>query len=323
MTLSEARAVLNKVDLNLVARFTPKKAADYKNMLLPAVTWAAQQAGGTWATLFPPGGLQNRYPWLGLVIWYVFLWLLGVVVYPLLRLALRSLDDRGYPLARIAGLLLFAYPAWLAGSLGVPVTRVTLAVIFAALAAVGGVLAFLQRGSLQKEWRARRGYFLRVELIALALFTLCLLIRLGNPDLWHPIYGGEKPMDFSHFNAVLKSTLFPAYDPWFAGGSLNYYYFGYVLVGMPVKLLGITPSVAYNLILPALFSIIGLAAFSIGWNLVVGRGKGRSNEYKSNEEMSEEYTRDGLMGKKIPISTHPHSLITRSLITRSLITHPL
>ena len=57
-------------------------------------------------------------------------------------------------------------------------------------------------------------------------------------------------MDFSYFNAVLKSTSFPPYDPWFAGGYINYYYYGYVLVAMPVKLLGIVPSLAYNFILP-------------------------------------------------------------------------
>jgi hypothetical protein len=36
------------------------------------------------------------------------------------------------------------------------------------------------------------------------------------------------------------------------GGYINYYY-GYVLVGTPVKLLGIVPSISYNLILPTLF----------------------------------------------------------------------
>ena len=61
-------------------------------------------------------------------------------------------------------------------------------------------------------------------------------------------------MDFSYFNAVLKSTTFPPYDPWFAGGYINYYYYGFVLVGMPVKLLGIIPTLAYNLILPTLFA---------------------------------------------------------------------
>jgi YYY domain-containing protein len=79
-------------------------------------------------------------------------------------------------------------------------------------------------------------------------------------------------MDFSFFNAILKSTVFPPYDPWFAGGYINYYYYGFVLVGVLVKWLGILPSVAYNLIVPTIFSLIAMGAFSIGWNLMYGSG---------------------------------------------------
>jgi len=106
-----------------------------------------------------------------------------------------------------------------------------------------------------------------VELLFLAFFLLDLSIRLGNSDLWHDPDGGERPMDFSYFNAVLKSTAFPPYDPWFAGGYINYYYYGYVIVGTPVKLLGILPSIAYNFILPTLFACLALGAFSVVWNL--------------------------------------------------------
>ncbi|HSR21824.1 MAG TPA: DUF2298 domain-containing protein, partial [Anaerolineales bacterium] len=107
----------------------------------------------------------------------------------------------------------------------------------------------------------------------LAFFVLDLLIRLGNPDLWHPARGGERPMDFSYFNAVIKSSVFPPYDPWFAGGYINYYYYGFVLVAMPVKLLGIVPSLAYNFILPTLYAMVALGAFCIAWNLL-DAGKG-------------------------------------------------
>ena len=97
-----------------------------------------------------------------------------------------------------------------------------------------------------------------------------LLIRIGNPDLWHPAKGGERPMDFSFFNAVIKSTAFPPYDPWFDGGYINYYYYGFVLVAMPVKLLGIVPTLAYNFILPTLYAMVAMCAFCIGWNLLDG-----------------------------------------------------
>lgn len=275
---AQVAASLNSVDLRNVVRLTPKRAAEWKDLLLPAWMWVAQQAGGTWSELFPPEGLLNRAPWLGTVVLYLFLWLLGALVYPLLRLALPGLPDRGYSLARTAGLVLFGYLAWICGSFGLAVTRSLLAAIFALIAAAGLLLAYLQWPGLAAEWRARRGYFLAVEGTALGLFVLFLLVRLGNPDLWHPIFGGEKPMDFSYFNAVLRSTVFPPYDPWFAGGYINYYYYGFVLVGMPVKLLGIQPSVAYNLVLPGLFMMVGLGAFGVGANLLSAAAKGHPED---------------------------------------------
>lgn len=62
-------------------------------------------------------------------------------------------------------------------------------------------------------------------------------------------------MDFAYFNAILRSEVFPAIDPWFAGGYINYYYWGFVLVAAPVKFLGIDSAVAYNLIIPTLFAM--------------------------------------------------------------------
>jgi YYY domain-containing protein len=128
-------------------------------------------------------------------------------------------------------------------------------------------LIYRQSPEFFKEMKTRRKYFLIVEALTLAFFVAFLLVRFGNPDLWHPWKGGEKPMDFSYFNAILKSTVFPPYDPWYAGGYLNYYYFGFVIAGVLVKWLGIVPSIAYNLLIPTFFSLIAMGGFSIAWNL--------------------------------------------------------
>lgn len=267
----EVRASLSTVDLTKVVRLLPTQFDDYSNLLLPSDRLGTQRAGGTWSQLFDYDWIQNRYPVFGLLVWYVFILVLGLAVYLLIRLAMPGLADKGYPLSRALGLVLFGYLVWVTGSAGVPVTRLTTMIVFGGLLVVGAALAYRQRESLREEWKSKRNYFLMVEGLFLAFFLFDLLIRLGNPDLWHPFKGGERPMDFSYFNAVLKSTTFPPYDPWFAGGYINYYYYGFVLVAMPVKLLGIVPSIAYNFILPTLFAMVGLCAFSIGWNLVEGQ----------------------------------------------------
>ncbi|MCC7189369.1 MAG: glycosyltransferase family 39 protein [Anaerolineales bacterium] len=265
---AKVQAILSAVDLTKVVRLTPRQFDDYKNLLLPADKLAQQRAGGTWSELFDYDWIQNKNPWLGLLIWYVFIFILGLAVYPLIRIVMPGLADKGYPLSRALGLVVFGWLAWMAGSLGVPYTRTTIAVVFGLILLLGAGLAYYQRDELREEWKTKKKYFLLIEGIFLTFFVIDLLIRLGNPDLWHPAKGGERPMDFSYFNAVLKSTSFPPYDPWFAGGYINYYYYGFVLVGTPVKLLGIVPSIAYNFILPTLFAIVGICAFSIGWNLL-------------------------------------------------------
>jgi YYY domain-containing protein len=270
-SLSRAANILSAVDLSKVIHITPKQADSHPgNLLLPLDRLADQREGGTWSEIFDYDSFQNKYQFVGMVYWYAAVFLLGLLVYPLLRLVLPGLTDKGYPLARTFGLLLLSYLVWLAGSAGVPFLRSTIFAVLFLIACAGLYAGYRQRGELLEEWKGAKRYYLTVEIIALALFVVAILIRYGNPDLWHPWKGGERPMDFSYFNAVLKSTTFPPYDPWFAGGYINYYYYGFVFVGVLTKLLGIVPAFAYNLILPTLFMALGLGAFSIAWNLLDG-----------------------------------------------------
>lgn len=265
-------SILGAVDLSKAVHLTPGQASKFNGTLMLSDAMAKiQQAGGTFSQLFNSDSWINQNQWVTAIVWYLLILLLGWLVYPFTRLALKKLPDHGYPVSRLVGLLLLALFTWLASSSGALFSRTTILAAIGVLLVGNAALAYLQREELKEELRTRKRYFLMVELIFLLFFLLDLGIRLGNPDLWHPWKGGEKPMDLSYFTAVLKSSTFPPYDPWFAGGYINYYYYGLVIVAVPTKLLGVPPTIAYNLILPTLFGLTAIGAFAIGWNVLRGQ----------------------------------------------------
>lgn len=275
-----AATLLSSSLLNHVVWLTPQQATrGVREPVFDAQAWAAQQAGGTWSDLFDRDCLLNRSLWAGAAGWYLATAMLGWMAFPLLFAALPCLRDRGYDLARLLGLLVVAYLTWLVASLHLlPNTRSTVVGMVGVLAMAGGALAWRRQDELIRFLRCNWPIVLVHEGLFLALFVVWTWVRTLNPDLWHPVVGGEKPMDFAYLNAVIKSTWFPPYDPWFAGGYINYYYFGFVLVGSLAKLLGIMPSIAYNLALSLFYALTGGAAFSVAFSLV-GRDERPRHSY--------------------------------------------
>jgi YYY domain-containing protein len=274
-SIDRVKAILNSVDLDQAVFQTPMAFTRAPTALqLMGDRLAAQTIGGTWSSMFNRTALVNINQGLGGTAWYLALLLLGWMVFPTVFTVFSGLPDRGYPLIRIAGLLTVAWAAWFLGSLKIlPFTQITIGLCIALTLALNLVLANHQRKALSEFIRARWKYLLGTEAIFLVAFLFFLSVRLGNPDLWNPWLGGEKPMDFAFFNAVLKAVYFPPENPWFSGHYINYYYFGYVIAAIPTKLLGILPSIAYNLTLPAWFAMTGIGVFCVGYNLVAGLRK--------------------------------------------------
>lgn len=235
--------------------------------LLNAEQWAAQQSAGTWAELFSRTSLINRSQVLTVVFWLAAFWLLGLIFMPLTSVIFRPLKDKGWGISKFFGLMVWGFAVWLGVSLGLEYSRKTILLILAGFAVLNGIIALIRREQIRKGFSSLRREILPAEAVFFACFFFFLAIRFMNPDLWHPYKGGERPMDFSYFNAILKSTSFPPYDPWFAGGYLNYYYYGIYLSGVMVKLLGVIPSTAFNLNLALWYAFLGSAAFSIGKTL--------------------------------------------------------
>ena len=232
------------------------------------------------ATLLPSlaGSLA---PWL---IWLVVLELIGAAAFFLLFHLLPGLADRGFALAKTLGLLVVAWLAWWLASIGASGGKPLLAfsplsvwLCALLLIVLGALVGWRSRRQLAAFWRAQRTALMTAETLFLLAFFVFLVIRALNPDLWHDARGGEKPMDLAYLTATVKSPAFPPYDPWFAGGYINYYYFGFVLIGTLIHLTGVVPTVAYNLAVPTVFALTAMGAFGVAFNLVGARRQGRGD----------------------------------------------
>ncbi|MBI2871773.1 MAG: glycosyltransferase family 39 protein [Chloroflexi bacterium] len=233
--------------------------------LLSPEELVVQRAGGTWSQLFDRHGFTNRFP---LLVWLLLAEAMWLAALPLSVALLKSLPDRGVVLARPLGLLVVAYLTWLGASMGWwTFSRATVLLALLVVALVSVAVLFIRWREVSSFLRRRWRYVALVEALFLAAFLSFLLVRMANPDLWHPWRGGEKPMDLAYLIAVVRSTTMPPYDPWFAGGYMNYYYWGHFLVAVLIKATGIVPEVAYNLAIPLLFAITFTVAFSLVYNL--------------------------------------------------------
>ncbi|MBI4306044.1 MAG: glycosyltransferase family 39 protein [Chloroflexi bacterium] len=233
----------------------------------------AQIAGGTYASIVQLDGSANRWSW---IVWLLAMEVIGLAVTPIALFVFRPLAGRGYLLAKLLGLLLVALLAWLLASFDLAgFSRLSVVLSIVAVAVVSGILWVRNAGEVRNFIRRNWRKALPLEALFIAAFVSFLLIRVANPDLWHPFRGGEKPMDFAYLNAVARSTIMPPYDPWFGGGYLNYYYFGQFVVASLIRLTGIAPSVAYNLAVPALFALTVGAAFTVVYALAEGTRRAR------------------------------------------------
>ena len=240
--------------------------ADAAALMLSPAQLQAQREGGTWSQAFDRDGWANRIPWLS---WLLAVELICLVAFPFTWWLLRPLSDRGLLFSRVVGLLLVAWVAWMLVNAGL--VRFSAGTVWLALCivAVPSTVVLWRHWRLMLDWLREKW---RLALTAEALFLLAylsfVLIRAANPDLWHPWRGGEKPMELAYFTAVARSSVLPPYDPWFSGGYLNYYYWGYFILSIPVRITGIPPATAFNLAVPLLFALTATGAGSLVYNMV-------------------------------------------------------
>ena len=237
-------------------------------LLLSPEDLISQQEGGTFSDIVDRDSWTNKMPVLA---WLLVVELIYIVALPFTMFIFRPLPDRGIILARIFGLLAVSYIAWIAVSLGLmdfSRSAVYLGVlVLAGLSAVTMALRWKEiKEFLTEHWRL----LLFGEALFLVAFLGFVLLRYANPDLWHPFRGGEKPMELAYLSAIVRSTTLPPFDPWFAGGLLNYYYWGYFVISGIIRVTGILPTTAFNLAVPMFFALTITGAYTLVYNLTEG-----------------------------------------------------
>lgn len=211
--------------------------------------------------------------------------LFALAALPLAWRLFGALPSRGYILAKPLGLLLATYLLWLGSSLGL--LRNSVGGVLVSLALVAALSLWLGRSGLRSAsetpghgsdandspgrapllaWlRARWRFVLVAELLFLASMALWALVRSYSPEI--TTAGGEKWMELTFLNGILRSASFPPLDPWLAGYGISYYYFGYVMLAGLTRLSGLAPAVAFNVGLAAWFGLTAVTAFGVAYDM--------------------------------------------------------
>ena len=199
------------------------------------------------------------------LIWLLAIEVLGLIVFPLTFSLFRRLPDRGIIFSKVLGLLLGSYLLWVLGLAHIlPNTQYSVLLLLAVLALASGLVAWRNLPEILAFVRRERVPLLTAELVFLGLYFVLLSVVAFSPAINHT----EQPMDFAFLNAILQSRFFPPEDPWLAGHSISYYYFGHFMMAFLTKLTSIPSSVSYNLSIALTAALVGAGAYSLAYNMI-------------------------------------------------------
>ncbi|MCD6356482.1 MAG: hypothetical protein J7L66_04265, partial [Anaerolineaceae bacterium] len=206
-----------------------------------------------------------------LIKWWLLFELIGLIVFPICYYLFNNLYSKGYAFSKIIGLLLWGYLYWI-GNIFEIIDNSKLGAIFT-LVIVVGVSFFFTRKKISitqiTQWaRDHFSLILFFEGLFLVAVLFMAVLRSASPE----IIGTEKPMELTFINGILRTPTFPPNDPWLSGYPISYYYFGYLIIAVIVKVIGTGSSIAFNCALIFWFGLIAAGASEIVMDLLLGKG---------------------------------------------------
>lgn len=205
---------------------------------------------------------MSAFPLADAVRVYIAFAIPGIFAAPLLRRAFPNLPDGGAAVARPMGWALIAWVAWILPSIGiVPYGTPLVLVALAALAALGAWIGWTDRARWRERFADRKITMVTGEAFCLAVFALCCWQVQYNGDV-HPL--AERFMDYAILQRLEFTKAFPPEDSWMAGLTLQYYYYGYVLMDCLRRIGGLELRAFFNLALAGIYASFALALWGCG-----------------------------------------------------------
>ena len=194
--------------------------------------------------------------------WWSTLFLVGAAAFPLTKRLFPTWFDRGYLFAKAVGFAVVSYLVYVLGTLHVlPFTQAT---VYICMAAIFIFSIFFQKNNLKQKLSKQAGLIIIEELAFFLLLLLWSWVKAHEPS----IRGLEKFMDYGFMQSILNTQYFPAMDMWWAGGYINYYYFGHLVTAVLTKVSGLSLAYTFNLMLATIFALTATMSFSIGYQLI-------------------------------------------------------
>ncbi len=195
--------------------------------------------------------------------YYFLIQFLALLFWPWWRKVFFRWPDQGWALSKIGGILIAVSVSWWLGSLRlVPFNNfVLLGIIIFSL----GLVVWLYSGVGEGWLNLFKLPFLLVlsqELLFLLAAVLWAYLRAREPQ----IRGLEKFMDYGFVVSILRGAYFPPLDHFFAGGTINYYYFGHLIAAFLIRGSGVKPAVGFNLQISFLFALTVLQSFNLAFS---------------------------------------------------------
>lgn len=219
---------------------------------------------------------MNIAQFLLAIVYYLVFSLFVLIGLPLLRRLIPH-KTLAYVASKPAGLILFGYGIWLLSSFHILDYQwrwfILALYVIAVLVGLYYSRSFFSSPALAAETKKNkkntpspRSFYkkiLLIEGVTLLVYLVYLYIRSYNPA----INGTERFMDMMLLTSAGKTHYFPFADAWYAGKTINYYYYGSYLMSLISNLTHIPYALTYTFSLGLLYCESSLLAATLVFSL--------------------------------------------------------